>query len=157
MFDSKNILARLQAGERIEDIAQSAADALNAAKAEYDRIETEKREAEAKAKEREKKLALQKQKKENGVRTIMNSIVDYINEFYPGFIDAADLAEFHKTFDPTSVIEAFDNAMEEIKKLPTVAAELNKNPDKMNVKLSGDEAKAAEKAINKFLYENNLF
>ena len=49
MFDSKDILARLQAGERIEDIAQKAADALNSAKAEYDKIEAEKKAAAAKA------------------------------------------------------------------------------------------------------------
>lgn len=154
MFNSKDILARLQAGEHIEDIAQSAADALNSAKAEYDKIEAEKKAAAAKA-EAEKK-ALQ-EKKEQGVTGIVSGIVDYINQFYPAFFDAADLAEFHRSFDPGALVEAFDQAMEEIKNIPAVAKELKKGGDKTTVQLTGADAKAAEDAINEFLRKNNLF
>lgn len=154
MFNSKDILARLQAGERIEDIAQSAADALNSAKAEYDKIEAEKKAAAAKA-EAEKK-ALQK-KKEQSVTGIVSGIVDYINQFYPTFFDADDIAEFHRSFDAGALVEAFDQTIEEIKKIPAVAKELKKGGDKTTVQLTGADAKAAEDAINEFLRKNNLF
>lgn len=154
MFDSKDILARLQAGERIEDIAQSAADALNSAKAEYDKIEAEKKAAAAKAEA--KKKALQK-KKEQSMSGIMTGIIDYMNQFYPAFFDAADLAEFHRSFDPSTIVEAFDQAMEELKNIPAVAAELKKGAPKTTVKLSGEDAKQAEDVFNKFFEENNIF
>lgn len=154
MFNSKDILARLQAGERIEDIAQSAADALNSAKAEYDKIEAEKKAAAAKA-EAEKK-ALQK-KKEQSVTGIIGGIVDYINQFYPTFFDADDIAEFHKTFDPSAIVEAFDQTMEELKNIPAIAEALKKGAPKTTVKLSGEDAKQAEDVFNKFFAENNIF
>ena len=154
MFDSKDILARLQAGERIEDIAQSAADALNSAKAEYDKIEAEKKAAAAKA-EAEKK-ALQK-KKEEGISGIVSGFVDYINQFYPSFFDAADLAEFHRSFDPSALVEAFDQTMKELENIPAVAAALKKGAPRTTVKLSGKDAKQAEDVFNKFFAENNIF
>lgn len=154
MFDTKDILARLQAGERIEDIAQKAADALNSAKAEYDKIEAEKKVAAAKA-EAEKK-ALQ-EKKEQGVTGIVSGIVDYINQFYPTFFDAADLAEFHRSFDAGALVKAFDQTIEEIESIPAVAAALKKGAPKTTVKLSGKDAKQAEDVFNKFFEENNIF
>lgn len=153
MFDTKDILARLQAGERIEDIAQSAADALNSAKAEYDKIEAEKKAA---AKAEAEKKALQK-KKEEGVSGIVGGIVDYINQFYPAFFDAADLAEFHRSFDPGALVRAFDETIEEIKNIPAIAVELKKGAPRTTVKLSGEDAKQAEDVFNKFFAENNIF
>lgn len=153
MFNTKDILARLQAGERIEDIAQSAADALNSAKAEYDKIEAEKKAA---AKAEAEKKALQK-KKEEGVSGIVGGIVDYINQFYPAFFDAADLAEFHRSFDPGALVKALDETIEEIKNIPAIAAELKKGAPRTTVKLSGEDAKQAEDVFNKFFAENNIF
>ena len=150
MFDSKDILARLQAGERIEDIAQSAADALNSAKAEYDRIKAEAAKAEA------EKKALQK-KKEQGASDLITAFAEFVNEFYPSILGADDLADFHRAFDPTLFVKALDEAAEEIKKIPAVAEALKKDSDEISVKLTGKDAKAAEDAINKFLRENHLF
>ncbi len=154
MFDSKDILARLQAGERIEDIAQKAADALNSAKAEYDKIEAEKKAAAAKA-EAEKKV-LQK-KKEQRVNDLMTALTEFVNEFYPCIFDADDLANFRRSFDPSQLVEAFDKAVEELKKIPAVAAELKKGAPRTTVKLSGKDAKQAEDVFNKFFAENNIF
>lgn len=66
MFTSEDILARLQNGDSVDDIATEMANALNAAKTAYDeaeakRIEEEKRIAEAQAKvnqEKEEKRAI---------------------------------------------------------------------------------------------------
>ena len=154
MFDSKDILARLQAGERIEDIAQKAADALNSAKAEYDKIEAEKKAAAAKA-EAEKK-ALQK-KKEQGASDLITAFAEFVSEFYPCILGADDLADFHRAFDPSLFVKALDEAAEEIKKIPAVAEALKKDSDEITVKLTGKDAKAAEDAINAFLAKNNLF
>ena len=154
MFNSKDILARLQAGERIEDIAQSAADALNSAKAEYDKIEAEKKAAAAKA-EAEKK-ALQK-RKEQGASDLVTAFAKFINEFYPSVLSTDDLADFHRAFDPAQLVEAFDQAVKELKNISAVAEALKEGNGEATVKLTGKDAQAAEDVINKFLRENNLF
>lgn len=154
MFNSKDILARLQAGERIEDIAQSAADALNSAKAEYDKIEAEKKAAAAKA-EAEKKVL--QEKKEQGATNLVATFIEFVNEFYPYIFGGDELADFYKAFDPAQLVEAFDQAAEELKKIPAVAKALKEGNGEATVKLTGQDAKTAEDTINKFLRENHLF
>ena len=156
MFNIDEVLAELAAGKGIEEIAQNAADVLNAAKIQYDKEQAAKREAERKAKEA---AALQKKRKMNSATAIMNSIFDYMDEFHPGFFTAQELADFHRTFDAEGLVNAIDETVKMIKEMPTVAKALAEAGDSKNVsvKLSPDEAKELESAIDKFLKENNLF
>ena len=85
MFTSEDILARLQNGDSVDEIATEMANALNAAKTSYDeaeakRIEEEKRIAEAQAKinqEKEEKRAL--------VDNIIQDVIAYLE--YTGHQD----------------------------------------------------------------------
>ena len=72
MVNSKEILARLQNGEKAEDIAQQLLDALNDANDEYNK--TQKAEAEAKAKREAKKVA--------DMQDIVDLLHDFCIEYY---------------------------------------------------------------------------
>lgn len=162
MFNIDDILAELAAGKSIEQVAQNAADVLNAAKAQYDKEQAAKAKAEAERKakeEAERKAAIQKKRKMNSATAIMNSIFDYMDEFHPGFFTAQELADFHRTFDAEAFVDAIDETVKMIKEMPTVAKALADAGDSKNVsvKLSEKEAKELESALDKFLKENNLF
>jgi hypothetical protein len=162
MFNIDDILAELAAGKSIEQVAQNAADVLNAAKAQYDKEQAAKAKAEAERKakeEAERKAAIQKKRKMNSATAIMNSIFDYMDEFHPGFFSDQELADFHRTFDAGAFVDAIDETVKMIKEMPTVAKALADAGDSKNVsvKLSPDEAKELESALDKFLKENNLF
>ena len=160
MFNIDDILAELAAGKSIEQVAQNAADVLNAAKAQYDKEQAAKAKAEAerKAKE-ERKAAIQKKRKMNSATAIMDSIFDYMDEFHPGFFTAQELADFHRTFDAEAFVDAIDETVKLIKEMPTVAKALADAGDSKNVSvtLSPKETKELESALDKFLKENNLF
>jgi hypothetical protein len=162
MFNIDDILAELAAGKSIEQVAQNAADVLNAAKAQYDKEQAAKAKAEAERKakeEAERKAAIQKKRKMNSATAIMNSIFDCMDEFHPGFFSDQELADFHRTFDAGAFVDAIDETVKMIKEMPTVAKALADAGDSKNVsvKLSPDEAKELESALDKFLKENNLF
>lgn len=151
MFDKNDILKELAAGKSIEEIAQSAADALNEAKADYDRL---KAEAEAKKK---RELALQKQKKEESAHSIMDGIFNHLEKFYGDVFNDFDISRMKKHFDAAAFSAAFDETIEELKKMPAVQEKLKGNNKNWSVELTGEDAKQAGDAIEKFLRENNLF
>lgn len=162
MFNIDDILAELAAGKSIEQVAQNAADVLNAAKAQYDKEQAAKAKAEAERKAREeaeRKAAIQKKRKMNSATAIMNSLFDYMDEFHPGFFSEKELADFHRTFDAGALVDAIDETVKMIKDMPTVAKALADAGDSKNVsvKLSPNEAKELESALDKFLKENGLF
>ena len=163
MFNKEDILAELAAGKSIEQIAQSAADALNAAKAAYDKQQEEERkrqEAEnlKKALEEKKKKELTLQKK-NRINDLFTNICDYFSDFYPELFDDNDFSHLYTHFDPETWVKEIDNAISELKKIPGVAEKAQVSDDGRNwsVKLEGEDAKKAGDAIEKFLRENNLF
>lgn len=163
MFNIDEILAELAAGKSIEEIAQNAADVLNAAKAQHDKQEAERKaREEAARKEEEKKkaaAALQKKRKANSATAIMNSMFDFMDEFYPGFFSPKDIADFHRGFDAEAFVDAIDETVKMIKELPSVDKALAEAGDRKNVsvKLTKEEEKELEDAIQKFLKENGLF
>lgn len=121
MFDKKDILARLQAGEDIMVIAQELSDVLNDAKDEYaaeqKKAEEEKKAAEAKAaQERE---AAQKEEKLNLLATgIVKAIVEYYELLDPEMkrelVDVS-AAEVRKTLDSMApMLKAASNFMNAI-------------------------------------------
>ena len=75
MVNSKDILARLQNGERAEDIAAELVNALNEASDEYNKVKAaQKAEAEAKAKREAKKIA--------DMQGILDLLHDFCIEYY---------------------------------------------------------------------------
>ena len=156
MFNKEDILAELAAGKSIEQIAQEAADTINAAKAQHDK-EVKAREEAARKEAEDKRI--KKEKKEKDVTGIMNSMIDFMGEFYPSFIPPHELAELRRTFNPAAFIEAMDETMKMMKELPTVEDALAKaKPNEpVKVTLSEKESKELENALDKFLRENGLF
>ncbi len=104
MVNQKDILARLQAGESADVIAQELVDALNAANAEF-----------AAAQE----AATQKQAKAEYVQEMADLIKDYILEFHADSYIAEMIAE--QEIDPAEIVEmldaSFDQLDQEIRKL----------------------------------------
>ena len=104
MVNQKDILARLQAGESADVIAQELVDALNAANAEY-------------AKEQE--AATQKQAKAEYVEEFAALIKDYIMDFHSDSYVAEMIKD--QEIDPAEIVEMLDQSFEqldaEIKKL----------------------------------------
>ena len=104
MVNQKDILARLQAGESADVIAQELVDALNAANAEY-------------AKEQE--AATQKQAKVEYVEEFAALIKDYIMDFHSDSYVAEMIKD--QEIDPAEIVEMLDQSFEqldaEIKKL----------------------------------------
>ncbi len=107
MVNQKDILARLQAGESADVIAQELVDALNAANAEY-------------AAEQEK--ATQANAKAEYVQEIGELIKDYILEFHGDTAIAEMIAE--QEINPTEIVAMLDEAFvqldKEIRKLKEI-------------------------------------
>ena len=158
MFKTEDILAELAAGKSIEEVAQNCADVLNAAKFQYDKEQEEKKAAEEAA----KKAALQKRKEKEGrAGDIFSDMMRYLADFHPTFFSHDEFAEMSRKFDPGALVDAIDQTIGEIEKIPVVAEQLkNRKPSgpfEINVELKNEDAKKAEDAIEKFLRENKLF
>ena len=110
MFTSEDILARLQNGDSVDEIATEMANALNAAKTSYDeaeakRIEEEKRIAEAQA-----KLDAESQKKRAIIQRIIDDFADYAELI--GKQDIADKLDAMTDSDIDDIAEAIDAMIE---------------------------------------------
>lgn len=96
MFNQKDLLTALQNGENPEKIAQQFADALNGA------IAQQKKEAdEAKAKA---EAAAKKQARVAAINRILDSVQEFVKEFYPDMynpemLSELDAAELDKTIE----------------------------------------------------------
>ena len=110
MFNKDDILARLQNGDSVDEIATEMANALNAAKTSYDeaeakRIEEEKRIAEAQA-----KAEAENQEKRAIIQRIVDAFADYANLI--GKQDIADRLDAMEDSDLDEIIEATDAMIE---------------------------------------------
>ena len=97
MVNQKDILARLQAGESADAIAQELVDALNAANAEY-----------AAAQE----AATQKQAKAEYVEEFAALVKDYIMDFHSDSYIAEMIKD--QEIDPMDIVETLDAAFAQI-------------------------------------------
>lgn len=120
MVNQNDIFTALQNGEDPEAIANSFTDALNAAI-------KQKAEADAKAAE----AAKAKQKAENARQEkldfaagIIEDIMDFLEEFYPDIYDE-DMREA-ATSHPEMLVDAFDHAEAEIKRMKPLFDELER-------------------------------
>ena len=139
MFNKDDILARLQNGDSVDEIATEMANALNAAKTSYD-------EAEAKRIEEEKKIA-EAQAENQKKRAIIQRIVD-------AFADYAELIGKQDIADKLDAME--DNDLDEIAEAIDAMIELAEMAEKFKVLeygmpksiLIGDKAKSLNNFFN---------
>ena len=101
MINEKDILARLQAGEDAQKIADELANILNAANATYVAEQEAKRKAaEEAAKKAAEATAIEEEKNELA-QIIADAVMDYIDVTAPGVLDDEELegAEVRKLLD----------------------------------------------------------
>lgn len=120
MVNQNDIFTALQNGEDPQVLANSFADALNAAikqKAEADAKAAE----EAKAKQKIESL---RQEKLDFAAGIIEDIMDFLEEFYPDIYDEdmRNAAAEH----PEMLVDAFDQAEAEIKRMKPLFSELER-------------------------------
>ena len=90
MVNQNDILKALQEGQDADTIAQQMTDALNAAIAQKKKIDADKAKTEA-------------ARKEQIMQDILNSIFDFIDEFYPDFAVPAEIEFMLKNSDKPKV------------------------------------------------------
>ena len=120
MINQNDIFTALQNGEDPEVIANSFTDALNAAikqKAEADAKAAE----EAKAKQKAEDV---RQEKLDFAASIIEDIMDFLEEFYPDVYDE-DMREA-ATSHPELLVNAFDQAEAEVKRMKPLLDELER-------------------------------
>ena len=120
MINQNDIFTALQNGEDPQALANSFADALNAAikqKAEADAKAAE----EAKAKQKAENA---RQEKLDCAAGIIEDIMDFLEEFYPDVYDE-DMREA-ATSHPELLVNAFDQAEAEIKRMKPLLDELER-------------------------------
>ena len=120
MVNQNDIFTALQNGEDPQALANSFADALNAAikqKAEADAKAAE----EAKAKQKAESI---RQDKLDFAASIIEDIMDFLEEFYPDVYDK-DMREA-ATSHPELLVNAFDQAEAEVKRMKPLFDELER-------------------------------
>ena len=120
MINQNDIFTALQNGEDPQVIANSFADALNAAikqKAEADAKAAE----EAKAKQKAENA---RQEKLDFAASLIEDIMDFLEEFYPDVYDE-DMREA-ATSHPEMLVDAFDHAEAEVKRMKPMFDELER-------------------------------
>lgn len=120
MINQNDIFTALQNGEDPEAIANKFTDALNAAikqKAEADAKAAE----EAKAKQKAENA---RQEKLDFAASIIEDIMDFLEEFYPDIYDE-DMREA-ATSHPEMLVDAFDHAEAEVKRMKPMFDELER-------------------------------
>lgn len=151
MFSKEDILTQLAAGRSLESIAQECADALNEAKAQYEK------EKAAKAKAEEARALQERKEKEQRVNSMFNDLMDYLADFHSSYFTGSEISTMKNSFNASEFVNLVDSAVAELESIPAVAAQLKKHPSYAKVKLTGEDAKKAEDSIQKFLKENGLF
>ena len=111
MVEQKEILKMLQEGADAGELAQQFADALNAAIAEKNAEDAKKN---AQATQKVAKM-----------QAIINEIFNFIDEYYP---DMKVPKEVREEVTAESVIDAMDQAAEEIKQLVSLTKTLKNDP-----------------------------
>ena len=120
MVNQNDIFTALQNGEDPQTLANSFADALNAAikqKAEADAKAAE----EAKAKQKAENV---RQEKLDFAASLIEDIMDFLEEFYPDIYDE-DMREA-ATSHPEMLVDAFDHAEAEVKRMKPMFDELER-------------------------------
>ena len=115
MINQNDIFTALQNGEDPQVLANSFADALNAAI---------KQKAEADAELKAKKAENARQEKLDFAASLIEDIMDFLEEFYPDIYDE-DMREA-ATSHPEMLVDAFDHAEAEVKRMKPMFDELER-------------------------------
>lgn len=110
MFNKDDILARLQNGDSVDEIATEMANALNAAKTSYDEAEAKRIEEEKKIAEAQAKIDAENQKKRAIIQRIIDAFADYAELI--GKQDIADKLDAMEDNDLDEIAEAIDAMIE---------------------------------------------
>ena len=110
MFNKDDILARLQNGDSVDEIATEMANALNAAKTSYDEAEAKRIEEEKKIAEAQAKINAENQKKRAIIQRIIDAFADYAELI--GKQDIADKLDAMEDNDLDEIAEAIDAMIE---------------------------------------------
>ena len=153
MFTKADILARLQNGDTVDEIAAEMANALNEAEAEKKAID-----AELAAKEKEETRVL------NAKRVAVNDMLDAVCDYLVA-AGEGDFIEDLKDIDTDKVIEMLDGSinmaksLEKLKDLQFPLGELHKaatiNPKVHKIVVDADKA-SADEVIGDFLKKFGL-
>ena len=96
MFNTEDILARLQKGENVDDIAKEMTAALNSASETYTKQKEEEKAKAAAAAAEQKKNTM----KIDYIQDLISLITGYINDFYPNAeINGQKIADFGELTD----------------------------------------------------------
>ena len=144
MFTSEDILARLQNGDSVDEIATEMATALNAAKTAYDEAEAKRIEEEKRIAEAEAKANQEKKEKRALVDNIFQDVIAYLE--YTGHQDMANQLINSTDADVDKIAEAFDAMIE----LTEMVEKINLLEFGMPKSiLIGDKAKSLPKPVQK--------
>ena len=105
MFNTEDILARLQKGENVDDIAKEMTEALNSASETYTKQKEEEKAKAAAAKAAAAKIAAKTEQNTNSmkidyIQAFFGLITGYINDFYPDTeINGQRIADFSPLTD----------------------------------------------------------
>jgi hypothetical protein len=112
-YSVEDILARIQDGDSVDDIAKEMTDALNEAKAQYDAAEAKRQaelEAARKQAEEDARAYQEKEEKKILVDNIIQSVITYLE--YTGHQDMANQLIDSTDADVDTIAEAFDAMIE---------------------------------------------
>ena len=128
MINQNDIFTALQNGEDPEAIANSFTDALNAAI---------KQKAEADAELKAKKAENARQEKLDFAASLIEDIMDFLEEFYPDIYDEdmRNAAAEH----PEMLVDAFDQAEAEVKRMKPLFNELERLISALDNDSDGDK------------------
>ena len=131
MIDTKEIVARLQKGESIQDIGNSIAKVLNAANAEY-----------------EKQLNESQKKKE--LASIITELLEWYNDWYDEDVSEYDADILAGTFiDTIAAVSELDSVLGSI--VPSVKVKSGKDSDVKN--LNYKDYHNLESLVKKYINE----
>ena len=126
MFDKSEILARLQNGDTVDDIAAEMTNALNAAHKDY--IEEAKRMEEVRI--REERKIQEAARKEEAKREAMYMMIEGMCDYLSADSGNEDLIHELQNTDFDKLIEGFDSIIDLTKSLANVRTLEFKVPDK---------------------------
>ena len=110
MFNKDDILARLQNGDSVDEIATEMANALNAAKTSYDEAEAKRIEEERRIAEAQAKIEVENQQKRAIIQRIVDAFADYAE--LVGKQDIADKLDAMEDNDLDDLVDAIDAMIE---------------------------------------------
>jgi hypothetical protein len=152
MVNEKDILARLQAGESVQSIADELIDAINAANAKFRAEEEEKAKKLAEEKKKAEEKAAMEAKKAELAATIATSVMEYLALADPELVESEDeeltAEEVQKLLD---TVIPFMSSMKNIQTLFPASPS-----GKPVITLHNSHADDADEIIKNFLTANML-